>query len=297
MIVLVGAAHLDRLGQTDAPAKAESSNPGSFRNTVGGAALNVASTLAALDCEVLLISCVGDDATGRDVRAELAQRGVNTEITTLPDQRTATYTAIVNNDGDLVIGLADMEVYNHFPAHAATRTIQKLEAEDWLLIDANLPEDLIATLVDTAPCKIAAMTVSSAKAKRLSIVLDKIDLLFTNRTEVSALLGLPDTSSPHELVTGMNTQGVKAVVMTNGADDLHVLNGNTFDVIPISPVAASDVTGAGDALTAGCLYEVMAAKPLKQAVKTGISAAKAVLQVSGPYLTEMKTILANTKDH
>ena len=162
MIVIAGAAHLDRLGHTHGPTVSNTSNPGWFHDTLGGAALNVASSLAALGQDVTLISCVGGDAVGQDVISGLATRGVSTKIAPLPDQQSATYTAIVNNHGDLIIALADMECYDYFDPAFVIEGLATLGASDWLLIDANLPSDALEAMVNITNCKIAAMTVSSA---------------------------------------------------------------------------------------------------------------------------------------
>ncbi len=297
MIVVAGAAHLDRLGHTDGPAITDTSNPGSFNNTLGGAALNVASLLAALGQDVLVISCVGDDAVGRDVIAGLKARGAATQIATLSDQHSATYTAVVNNTGDLVIALADMKCYDHFDPSFAKEGLAKLSTSDWLLVDANFPSTALEAMVDTVDCNIAAMTVSSAKAKRIHPILNKIDILFTNRAEAVALTGLSDAASNDDIMTEFKNIGLPAAVMTNGANSLLLWDGSRCEEISIPPAQITDVTGAGDGMVAGCLNDLMAEKGLNEAVKTGISAAQAVLQVSGPYLPDIKSIIADSKDN
>lgn len=53
-----------------------------------GGAANTAANLAALGCQVSLLSVVGDDAEGGQVRALLAQRGVDADLVTQPGRRT-----------------------------------------------------------------------------------------------------------------------------------------------------------------------------------------------------------------
>ena len=296
MIVVAGAAHLDRLGRTERPAVADTSNPGSFQNTLGGAALNVASSLATLGEDVTLVSCVGDDVTGRDVIDGLAARGVATQISTLPDQNTATYTAIVSNNGDLMIGLADMACYAQFDPTNAAQSLAALKSSDWLLVDANLPSSAIETAVDMVECKIAAMTVSSAKAKNLRPILGKIDTLFTNTSEVKALTGLRGKVSTADMIAGLQKLDVTSAVITNKAQNVLVFDGDQYSEISVPPSPTADVTGAGDGLVAGCLFELMAGKSLNDAVKTGICVAQAILQVTGPYLPHLKSKLTVSKD-
>jgi sugar/nucleoside kinase (ribokinase family) len=296
MIVVAGAAHFDRLGQTTAPSVLEKSNPGSFYNTLGGAALNVASSLAALGQDVTLVSCVGDDASGHEVINGVATRGVTPNIAPLPQHQTATYTAIVDNKGDLVIALADMACYDHFDPQTAAQSIAKLSPSDWLLIDANLPAPAIANMISMASCNIAAMTVSSAKANRLISVLDKVDIVFTNISEAKALMDLGAAATTDDIVTGLRKCGVSNAVITNGADNVIVSSDDLHHEVAIQPQTVADVTGAGDGMVAGCLYHLMRGKPLNEAVNTGIRVAQEILKVSGPYVPDLKSKLAVSKD-
>ena len=100
---LFGAAHLDLIGQTEDLATLGQSNPGTMREAPGGAALNVASVFAALGARVTLHSAVGADAAGARVQAEVASRGIAFGLLASElGHATATYTAILDADGELI---------------------------------------------------------------------------------------------------------------------------------------------------------------------------------------------------
>ncbi len=85
------------------------SNPGTVVTGLGGVARNVARNLAHLGCGVLLCSRVGDDDAGRRVLAQPLDTSLITVSAVCP---TASYTAVLKRCGELVIGLADMDVYD-----------------------------------------------------------------------------------------------------------------------------------------------------------------------------------------
>ena len=99
---------------------------------------------------------------------------------------TATYTATFDHAGGLVIGIADMDVYDAAtPADIAAAAVDA-RADDLWVVDANLPAEVIDFLVmeaATASRPVAALTVSPVKALRLKPLLDRIAILFTNRRE------------------------------------------------------------------------------------------------------------------
>jgi len=286
-ILLVGAAHVDRYGRCDGPPVAGGSNPGRVAAMPGGAAFNVASSLAAFGAQATLHSILGEDAEAGILREAAAARGVGLRAQVSAAHPTATYTSIVGPDGALVIALADMAVYGALDPGA----VAGIGAARWLLVDANPAPDAIAALLNGGAQATAAMTVSSAKAGRLRPVLDRIGILFTNRAELAALCGRDADAPVPDLLHRFRALGGQRAVVTDGAADAWTVEGGAVLRHPVPPAPEiTDVTGAGDALTAGCLFALMAGRSLAEAVPSGIRAAQAVLAVHGPWRADIAVI-------
>ena len=285
-LCLFSGAHFDVTGRLAGPAIAGVSNPGRMERHPGGASLNAASIAAALGLPCSLSSPIGEDADGPALRNVVATRGIGDALFELPDVVTGTYTAIMQNDGDMVIGLADLGIYEQAGAHAYLEAGDgaSLKTRAWFL-PANLTEQALAELCSAAGDRFLAMaSISPAKSVRLKGMLGNCDLLFTNRGEAAAITGLADAGT-EELAQALAELGVNAGTISDGAKPLvwwAGSNGGTLQGETVGTLA--DVNGAGDALAGATLAALAKGKALHAAVRLGMAAARLVLKSREPYL-------------
>ena len=258
-----------------APARPHTSNPATGRERAGGVGRNVAIALARLGLDVRLASRVGDDPAGVALVEELAAAGVDiTGIGRSKTHATARYWAVLEPSGELVIGLADMAIFDELgPDEVAPMAARPAAA--WLL-DCNLPRATLALLLThpARPGLVAADTVSEAKAARLLDHLGRLDLLFTNAAEAAMLVG---PGSPAVLAERLLAKGVGGVVMGRGALGLVVADGSGSRTLDALAQPVVDVTGAGDASAAATLAARLAGLDLAAASRIGrLAAALAV---------------------
>ncbi|MDD9911005.1 MAG: PfkB family carbohydrate kinase [Ahrensia sp.] len=300
-LVVVGACGVDRSFRASTPLVMGCSNPARGIETLGGAALNVASNLAAFGENAHVISSVGDDDAGRHIAAELRRRGVTPHLRVDSELATASYTALLNPDGDLAIAVNDMAICEAFQASVAEPRIASLKADDTLIIDANLHSGAIEALVGQCERlqerpRLVALSVSAAKAPRLLPVLSRIDMLFCNRSEASALTHAPKDASMNAHLSALSADGIAQAVVTSGADAVGIVRHGVSDELNIARTAQiTDVTGAGDALVAATLSTLTGGADLKTAVRQGVLAAQAVLQVEGPWRSDLAQAIGMTK--
>ena len=115
-VLVIGATLLDTKGKPVAGLAPGTSNPSEIRSMRGGTARNVAENLARLGAEVVLISAVGDDPTGRQLLIQTAESGVNLDyVEMVPDQATGSYIALLEADGLLSVALDDVLVSKASP--------------------------------------------------------------------------------------------------------------------------------------------------------------------------------------
>ena len=288
-IVLAGAAHIDRTGRLNERSSLHCSNPGWFDETVGGTSLNVASILASLGSRSKLITQLGDDMPAKQIRFESADRGIELIAFSPSAQNTGTYTSVLEPDGNLLIALADMAIYDNLPDHIVDKALVTANESDIFCVDANLPEATINKLLECSAQFKVAFTVSKAKASKLRSSIGSLDLLFSNRVEMAALMELPENWQSDAMVEKLSVSGIKSCVISNGAEDVFLWDGKGVLTLPVEPKQkVVDVTGAGDGLAAGTLHALNNGAPLAKAVQFGIRVANAIIDVPGPWRPDLR---------
>ncbi|MET0746288.1 MAG: PfkB family carbohydrate kinase, partial [Microvirga sp.] len=243
---------------------------------------NVAENLARLGATVSLVSAIGEDDHGRSLVAHLQALGIDARhVAVVRDHRTAEYVAVLEPNGDLAIGLADMAIFDWLQPASLAAALDTLVAFDWVFADCNLPEESLDALVlrsRNTGVPLAIDAVSVAKVRRLPRDLTGIGLLVLNRDEAASLAD-GDSSVATERGCALRharnllARGAARVIVTQGADDLIVAD--SAGVTPLRPCEASlvDATGAGDALIAATIRGLVAGETLVEAARLGTCAA------------------------
>ncbi len=276
MIACIGGAHIDRRGVLRAPSVLGTSNPGDVRIDFGGVARNVAHNLRKLGGTVTLLSRVGNDGHGRQVMEHAAETGIDASLFTVSTaRRTASYTAILENTGELVIGLADMDIYDELTPALLEPALPRLREHKLWFVESNVPGATIAWLLEQAgPIPVAADAISIAKSRRLAPLLSRLHLLFCNLSQAVIIAGMDDPRPPlPEAARALRAAGARSGVVSAGARGIAVWSENDLQAFPALPARTRDVTGAGDALVAGTLFGLSAGRPLAEAARLGLAAA------------------------
>ena len=287
-ILVLGGAHIDRRGMIETETAPGASNPGSWMEEAGGGGFNAARNLSRLGFEVRIIAPRGGDVTGEVVAEAARQAGVEDTPFTFLDRRTPSYTAILERDGNLVIALADMDLYKLFtPRRLKVRAVREaIIASDFLLCDANLPEDTLTALgLIARACEkpLAAIAISPAKVVKLKAALGDIDILFMNEAEARALTG-ETAENVRDWPDILRKAGLSGGVVTRGASEVVAFNGTEKAILhPPLLREVKDVTGAGDAMASGYLAAIAAGKTIREALRQG--AAAAAITVQSPFAT------------
>jgi pseudouridine kinase len=278
-LLAIGGAHIDRRGQLSVPHVPGASNPGRMREEVGGGVFNAARNAAQLGIDIDFLSVRGGDMEADLVGREIQAAGFEDLSSVFLDRRTASYTAIIDQNGDVITALADMEIYESaLPRQIARRkTRDAIDSCDAILTDANMPAEAIAKLLTLAQGKpVFAIAISPAKVVRFSGLLDKIHCLFLNRREGKALAGFGPAENPKaaDIFGRLQSHGVRRAVLTDGPSNTHVLDeGCIMQLTPPAARQIADVTGAGDALAGVCTALLMQKLDLERAVAIALAAA------------------------
>lgn len=296
-IACIGGAHIDRHGVLAAPLIPGTSNPGTVTSDFGGVARNVAENLSRLGRDVLMVSRVGDDESGRAVLSRLDSLGIGKSQIGVSARPTASYTAILEPNGELVLGLADMAIYDEItPAILQPALPRLLECELWF-VDANLPAETLGWLARASShLALAADAVSVVKSRRLTGILETVSPLFLNIAQAASILGV-DAFPDAETAARALSQRVLAGVVTAGAAGVAAWLNGEVRVMPARPALVRDVTGAGDALIAGTLFGITGGVPgFFRAVRLGLAAAAITVESGSTTAAHLTPDLVAARD-
>nr|GAT44149.1 indigoidine synthase A-like protein [Mycena chlorophos] len=145
-IIVAGSAAVDVTAQ--GPKASGSTVPGHVRFGLGGVARNMAEACHRLGGQPVLVAPIGDDAWGSLLRDQTAAMGMTTTgFIAHKGERTAVCNLFLEEDGDLIAGVADMDITQNLDPRLV---IAEIEARppSLLALDGNLSADAIRTLVD-----------------------------------------------------------------------------------------------------------------------------------------------------
>lgn len=291
-LVSIGAVHHDVIAHAAVDIHRETSTPARFSTRPGGVATNIARAVARLGVETTLIGAVGTDTAALLLQEQLTQEGLRLCLAQRPEFATGQYLALHDQDGGLAAACVDDRILAQAPAdlfdlqldseteYSSTKTI-------WFL-DANLPEEMLAHLTRRLIGEfVVANAVSNAKAPRLGNVLNRLECLTLNKSEASALLESPPETSAEVMAEELMESGLKSFVLTDGGDRLQVYSEGILQSYNPPSAEVVDVTGAGDAMTAGTIAALARGHTLFEAAQTGMSAAAMTLKTTGAFAEDL----------
>ncbi|OKO90396.1 carbohydrate kinase family protein [Geobacillus proteiniphilus] len=282
-IVCIGGANVDRKARLLTPFRLGTSHPVATTQTAGGVARNIAENLGRLAQPVSLVSTVGDDRDGQWL-IDVTSRYVDSRhIVRTSKANTGTYTAVLDERGEMVLALADMVIYDTVGKEWMKQRWPELGPISAVVLDTNFSSNAIQWTIEQCRRErlpLCVVTVSVPKVKRLPADLSGVTWLITNEAEAKALAE-DDGRSVSEAMEALVRLGVENVVVTRGANGVaYATKQGETGAIAAPKVEATDATGAGDAFAAGFLYGVLGGHTVEDACRFGMSSASLTLQTA-----------------
>ena len=275
-VLVIGGANVDVKAKTSAAHIPRTSNPGVVSIKAGGVARNIAHNLAMLGANVSLLSVIGMDAFGDMLISETKKAGVNTDTIIRTNQTTGSYVAMLDENGELITAVSDMGLLSLLTPEIITKNKDLIMANKHIISDCNLPDETLNEIARYAADRLIIEPVSVAKSQKLRNLLakHKIYLATPNLDQIEALTG---TREIKPAVAELHKMGLQRIVIHAGDQGAYVSDGNEITYVPSQANIVADVTGAGDAATAGLISGLIKNLPLAKAAEIGqIMAAKVI---------------------
>ena len=262
-----------------------------------GAGGNVAKDLATLGVRTSMVSVVGADGHGSDVRRALQRVGVDDSgVVASPDLLTPTHEKpLVRREGAPPEELSRFDIKNHTPlpadveAHMIERARAAVDEFDALIVMDQAPERNAGAVTDAL--RGLLRTLCAERPEKLVYVDSRTRIgeyptavVKPNDHEARAALGLPadEAVPPTDLAAQFAAGRPRPVFVTFGAAGLVVVDGGKVEHVPAYPVTGPiDIVGAGDATTAGIVAALSAGASPPEAALLGSLAASITIQQLG----------------
>jgi len=278
-ILVIGGSNIDVYGQIPGPLKMKDSNLGHVYQTDGGVGRNILENLARLGLKPRFITAIGSDQNGRNLINHLTNLGVESHTLVVEGKITPTYMAILDAEGDLVLGVNDMDALKQLDVRYLKETpiiCDWIKQADIIVMDTNLDSMVLAYLLHELKKPVYIDTISSTKALKLQPYLPRIATLKCSRREAESLLGKTSNTANLETIgRALISKGIGELYITDGSNGSYLFKGKAIHHHQAYPVDVVSTSGAGDAFFSGTIFaKVRGLDPLK----CGSAAAKIALE-------------------
>lgn len=231
----------------------------------GGKGANQAIAAARLGASVAFVGCVGDDAAGREMCANLRAAGVDTRHVRVTN-RAATGAAYVTVDAHGQNAIVVAPGANSELAGADIAAAHELiDGAAVVVAQLEVPDEAVTALIDTG----APVLLNAAPARPFPAgPLGRVRVLVVNESESDAVP--PDFRG--------------ALVRTLGADGASWQAAGEHGVIPAPKVDVVDTTGAGDAFVGALAAALARGEALATAVGSAVRVASEATTIAGAQL-------------
>lgn len=276
-VCIIGGANIDIQGFPKDSLILKDSNPGQVKLSLGGVGRNIAENLVKLGIETKLVSVIGGDLYGSKILEEAKQVGLDMEHTLiLRDQRTSTYLSVLDEQGDMLAAIADMEIANRLTVDYIKEKRHVIENAQICIIDTNIPKEVIEFIVSNYKQTTYFIdTVSTTKASKVKDIIGAFHTIKPNHLEAEILTGIKiqGMKDVKKAAERFLEKGVKQVFITMGSKGVYYYNGIVGEHIKASEVKVVNTTGAGDAFTAALAYGYLKDLEIETTAKMAVAAA------------------------
>lgn len=287
-IICIGGANLDRKFHVKGKVQLGTSNPASSSFSVGGVGRNIAENLGRLNHQVTLLTTAGKDADWQVIQ-EASEPFMNLRyVEQLADASTGSYTAIMDEQGELALAVANMEVYDLLLPSLLKKHEAMLMNAGCFIMDLNCPKETVAYIQQVAIARdipFVIVPVSSPKMNRLPDTLQGVTWFICNTDEAETIVGHKIENAAHyeKALQQLLTIGAEHVIITAGSKGVYAASTTTkpshFAAKAIEKI--EDVTGAGDAFVSAVIHSWLTGQSFETCIDAGLTNAKNTL--ASPY--------------
>jgi ribokinase len=280
-VLVIGSLNMDLVVRCEHfPQRGQTVMGRDFFTAPGGKGANQAVAAARLGARVSMTGCVGRDAYGEVLVADLRTAGIRTDDVVSVDGPTGTALITIDAAGAntiVVVSGANMLV----DAAQVDRALASTGGPGILLLQHEIFPDANARAIQAAHRAGWFVMLNPAPAREIPPeLLRLVDLVTPNETEAAAITGRPiaDPTDALAAARSLLAMGAGAVIVTLGGEGAICCDAQRAWHCPAAAVRAVDTTAAGDAYIGALAAGLAEPKPLEECL--GFAAVAAGLAVT-----------------
>lgn len=273
MICVIGGANIDIQGFSFNKIISNDSNPGKIEKGFGGVARNIAENLALLNAKTKFIAPIGDDDFSNSLIKYMEEKNIDmNDCLKLKNQNLSTYLSILNDENEMVLAISAMDILNFLDIEYIKKIEENIKKADVVVVDTNLREDVLE-YISKLNNKIIIDLVSTTKALKVKNFLSNFHSIKANKIETEILTGIKinDNQSIKLASEILINKGIKNVFITLGKEGIFYANKEKSNFIKNPDIDVIDITGAGDAFSAGIAYSLLKDFDIDKSAKYALS--------------------------
>ncbi|MEU6781599.1 ribokinase [Nonomuraea angiospora] len=274
MISVFGSANMDLVAYvSEAPKRGETVTGHRFRTVPGGKGANQAIAAARAGAHVAFLGAVGDDGFGSEMRATLAEAGIDVRgLREVPGPSGIAHIVVDDEGGNSIIVVPGA---NGTVAGASGEDLAAIARSDALLLQLELPMEAVVAAAQAAQVSGVPVYLTPAPARPLpDELLDAVTTIVPNEHEAAAITG---AAGPDAALDAL-LERVEEVLITLGSEGaLYGSRSGERLRVPAVKVEAVDTTAAGDTFVGA--FAVARSEGMSVADALGFASTAAALSV------------------
>jgi ribokinase len=274
MILVIGSSNTDLIANVQRfPSAGETVEGKLFLQAMGGKGANQALAAHRLGGEVRFVTCLGNDANGRNTLSYYKQEGLDVSARLIDNVSTGTAIILVNGEGEnciIIIPGANREL---LPGYI--QTIEKeIATASMIVLQMEIPFETVQMVCAMATKHSIPVMLNVAPARKIDAdLVTRVDILVVNETEIETISGQSIGSIGEEgVIDKLLLMGAKTVILTLGRKGCIVRNKSISQAIPAFNVVAIDTTAAGDTFCGALAATLSKGSDLIEAAKFATAA-------------------------
>ena len=226
--------------------------------TIGGAPLNVALRLKSFQNDISLISCLGDDTSGKELKLELEKFSISYYLQTDKEYKTSTVAISLDKNGSASYLIHKPCAWDNIQVNNELKSLVKNSDAfifGSLVARSNTSRNTLITLLDISKFSVFDVNLRSPhyQISSIQVLMNAANFIKFNDdelTEISKGLGIQGASIEQTIVSVATKTNTASICVTLGEKGAILFYGQRFFYSKGYQVEVVDTVGSGDSFLA-----------------------------------------------